>query len=961
MELENKHRQKIPGSEKLTRPEELTYLSKFLKCVREVQDDLTELGDSTLGIVGRETGSIPKINELPNSLTKLENAEDKDIKLINNTVGLDNLENNIELNNSISKLKLPELDHLNDSVDKLQLTEVDHLDNSITSLKDDREESLVSYTEKLNNNNEVTKLGNILEIISDDTPLKLSNTKQEINVKDYEVVSLSTGVVGLNIDDEISLREDRSNLVGNLPETSLVDDKTRLVTNNDIVSLGDKIDTIEDDRNINLSETFKVLDVNEKINLNDYVSSIVDDKKVSLNDYISNLSIEGNIKLGDSTIKLNADDDSKLTDTVVNIKDESEFGVSDYVSNLTNHRDIVSLGDTLILNPVDDIDSLDDTIVSLDKDPEELYLSDTIIKNKIDSGVVEELDEERINKPIDDLITAQKELLQSAVYANNIKNNNWLFNTVMYMLDSVASANSSHLEYSHNDLPNWIDKIKALVSTYLSGDASAHAIIDFKAAMDDIYRQIEAEKYLDRYEDFYDSGQIDDLNEKAKAIINLSYVKRLVKPKPPKIGEGDFLNTMLKYGQDTLDYVIRKRAEEIVDAADYLVGVDREKALTEVLVYLSQVSDYAKIGAGKFPGLLPGDTKKEKDNSRKLLNTIWQTAGATVDTVNMFKKAKSGFSAGTLVKSAKTFLNIGANAISGVVDNVDLVKNRPIVRKYRGNKNKVFGILGLDDKLLVDKDKFKKSEDSDGVENYEVTNRRPRVPENAIKQRSKFQGLNKTKNDLPYVDLDKQFDTNSPAYYRGKYFNFKNEYLSSEGIQTTLNDLCNVKLQKTAVPSTLEELKQMLIDSPYITTIGKFGEPAKKYGSFKTYSLADNGYWDVVIEPFVNDELNGGWSYLPAIQEINIVNQRQHGVNTGYGKWVPIINFDFERSKIVTKSAALFEGEIVYPTSAELMNDLRITIVDDSYKSWSSYFRKCMEVSVYNSIPHYKLITIKVL
>ena len=59
-------------------------------------------------------------------------------------------------------------------------------------------------------------------------------------------------------------------------------------------------------------------------------------------------------------------------------------------------------------------------------------------------------------------------------------------------------------------------------------------------------------------------------------------------------------------------------------------------------------------------------------------------------------------------------------------------------------------------------------------------------------------------------------------------------------------------------------------------------------------------------------------------------------------------------SKMNTKSVGLYDGEIVYPVSSELTNELRISIADDMYFSWKWYFRTVSEVSVYNSIPHDK-------
>lgn len=178
---------------------------------------------------------------------------------------------------------------------------------------------------------------------------------------------------------------------------------------------------------------------------------------------------------------------------------------------------------------------------------------------------------------------------------------------------------------------------------------------------------------------------------------------------------------------------------------------------------------------------------------------------------------------------------------------------------------------------------------------------------------------------------------------------FKDYYTGGKGLYTTLNELC-----KANVPSTLAELKEDLKNAPYITTPDKFGSFSKNGSSrkFGSYSLDTNAYWEVILEPLCCEKLNGGLSFLPSIQEINVMNKLQHGIVTRYSKWIPFISFDLQKSKMIGKSLSLFDGEINYPSSVELTNELRLTVVDDEFKSWRQYFQKCMEVSVYNSTPH---------
>ena len=61
---------RLPGSEKLTRPEEIGQLSKYLKSIRESYDESIRLEDQVLGVSGVTTGKIPKIDELPKTAVK---------------------------------------------------------------------------------------------------------------------------------------------------------------------------------------------------------------------------------------------------------------------------------------------------------------------------------------------------------------------------------------------------------------------------------------------------------------------------------------------------------------------------------------------------------------------------------------------------------------------------------------------------------------------------------------------------------------------------------------------------------------------------------------------------------------------------------------------------------------------------------------------------------------------------
>lgn len=186
----------------------------------------------------------------------------------------------------------------------------------------------------------------------------------------------------------------------------------------------------------------------------------------------------------------------------------------------------------------------------------------------------------------------------------------------------------------------------------------------------------------------------------------------------------------------------------------------------------------------------------------------------------------------------------------------------------------------------------------------------------------------------------------SPANYQ-----FNENYIGHgafQGMNTTLEDLCNVSNANSI--KTVQDLFDTFEKSPYITTAGKV--VGGKNNPLKVMTLDTNSFWEIIFEPFVSLSDNGGKSFLPPIEEINLWNKLDHGVMTAYNRWLPITSFEMQKSKLTTKTAGLYDGEISFPTSIEFSNEFRLTFADDQFKSFRTYFERCMEVSVFNSEPH---------
>jgi putative sterol carrier protein len=181
----------------------------------------------------------------------------------------------------------------------------------------------------------------------------------------------------------------------------------------------------------------------------------------------------------------------------------------------------------------------------------------------------------------------------------------------------------------------------------------------------------------------------------------------------------------------------------------------------------------------------------------------------------------------------------------------------------------------------------------------------------------------------------------------GKTVVFNDDYLQGEGIEITLKELCD---QSPSDILSVEDLKNVLQNSKYITTAGKVTDNINRS---RVMTLDSNHIWEMRLFPYTG-ELNGNYSFLPPIREINTMNYMQHGIRTSWSDWIPANSFDLQPKRMVQKTLGLYDGEISYPVSMEFTNELRITLVDDQYKSWKQYFEKCAECSVYLSESHPK-------
>ena len=113
---------KIPGCERLTRPEEIAALSKYLKKIKETYDEHTELERDKLEIPGKTTGQLKEVKELGTNSIKLK--KNKDPEGLSEYIEKLTDSNKISLNNSSAKLNVnEEIKTLNNNLEKLAVSD----------------------------------------------------------------------------------------------------------------------------------------------------------------------------------------------------------------------------------------------------------------------------------------------------------------------------------------------------------------------------------------------------------------------------------------------------------------------------------------------------------------------------------------------------------------------------------------------------------------------------------------------------------------------------------------------------------------------------------------------------------------------------------------------------------------------------------------------------------------------
>ena len=911
---------KVPGCDRLTRPEEIEELKKYLRKVKDVQEEYVENEFNNLEAPGITTGLFPKVNELPETIVELDTK--KNIENLYNTV------------HTVPGNK-------NQNLDLREILGGDmELGREVEKIEDQRKINLNQVSEKLVGEFKTTELEDRVERIQDNQEVELNKISEKLDSGSFKNPELENRVEKIKDNQEVELNKISEKLDGEFK-------------NPELMTHVEKIKTEE------VSELY------------DAEYSVPDNQGGKVT------------SLGDQILKLHDSRNTELRDKVEGLK-EGEFkepGLTSFIDELDDNRN-TELGDKIenlktgaFKNP-----ELEDRVESLSKDKEvsELYDSEYSVPDN-QGGEVSWLYESVYATPDNQggeikSLEDNKEKLEGIEEVDNLSK----YEKIFKVLDDIEERDGVN---------EYINKLRSLISAYLVNDS---------------INQTQAQQYLDKLQgcfiEYHDEGlerlaqnnpegdkrlYYIDNNEDPENIRSTFKVhqnlEKIAQNNPGEAREtdGDYdfvgnnedprnIESTFKLHQNLKEIAPVNPGEARETDGDYdFVGESENKARQ----HIGAREDGTKVKSGTY--LRPyyelpflSELRNGTAVSANLGNTLssFGVDDMGVTNINSYIRQIAEWvgdlSAGTGLR--EMLINETLHLLVALRRQLEEVTNANKDR-LPGNNNELVssliqggvsgainsaidaGINAISARPETDQPLNRPRIDTNGERNTTPTtaaNNRVEWTSQQPLEREYFKNFGKN-----FVN---SFWSGEGEGFKDNYTQFQSGYMLGQGIYTTLMDLC--KGTNPSNINSVEDLKNILKNSPYITTPSKFG--TIQDGLYRTTTLDTNSNWEIILEPFCSDTMNGGFSYLPAIQEINTENYYRHGVITHYNKWIPFINFSLQKSRLNSKTLGLFDGEISYPVSAELMNELRLTIIDDQYKSWRHYFQKCMDVSVYNSQAH---------
>ena len=904
----------------------------------DLSSDVRKLEVSKDGTLSEILRNLPtnKGGDLERLYTEKQGPETKNdnIKLGEEVQGPKNLNDDLELSAKSQTLEVKEDDiSLWDEVQKLGANEDEDLSSFIDTLGVSDDEGLSTEIQGPKNTDRDIELSDTTQGPGEIPQEQLSGDVQKISVDDSSSLSdQKQGPSGVSVDD--SLSDIKRGITPNL-DNSLSDYKADIKPNFD-----DSLSDIKEGVKPNLDDSLSDIKEGVKPNLDDSLSDIKEGIKPNQDDKLSNVKngIEPNLDdtLSNNVEGIKPNQDDKLS----NVKEGVKPNSTDTLSNTKKGPEGVNQDDKLSKNKTSV--SKDDNKYNLDplgNDNIKTFLSQikSVLGSKLknsknkdtwteDDGLYDAVssidvnnldDEDKVNlyniAKVMDNEGQTKEALIQALLARDRGDEDSYYKYLLHFADSKLLDKG------------WSQKIKGLMSSYLSGDITYKKAEEFTEQLKKT--ALAGYETDDSNNIKFDPKKKNDLITNVVPQYNSDLIKKAEKDVEDKLGNTDLSmtaangsNVSLKVNDPNSDNI------ELVGGGVWkgnskvprykLPGINLFNA-TDVSTYIRWTAEetlgrhmhgtvrQTALDAALFALCMARRTmeKATKSNRDRL-------PGGDLGMLSSLASGQDVVSAG--VSSAKKIVKDFTSQLQGKKDTSQPM-NRPT--KKTAGWNQANTAIGESLPISSVSGELATGTSIKGL----VKGFLKSVARSVI---GSLMGGEKTD------------------------YSFQENYLTGTGIQTTLNELCS---KKGPSVQTVEDLKSALNNSEYMTVPRRFTSTSD-WGS-NWYTLDSNDHWEIIFEPYAG-VLNGNKSFLPAIEEINVINRYRHNVWTGYGKWIPFISFDLGMSRLVSKQLSLFEGEISYPTGIEFTNELRLSIADDQYKSWRTYFERCMMSSVYSSKAH---------
>jgi len=888
--------------------------------ILSIDKELIKLNQTT-----EKLDNLEEVNKLSDTIEILNNIENSELDLVN-TVDRLNTNPKIDLSNFISELEIDNVVNLSNTIEDLDVNFDIKLSDSIINI--DNEEvntvELEDFKEKLENT--------LDNIGLDKDLLKLENLST--------IDSLSDVKEDLKIDSEVKLNNTQVNLDIEFKDIDLGNEKIGIDNYFEFNSLEDFLDKIDNsNENIDLSDTINKLSVEkkeiglekERLNIEDNSNTELSNKfltlenkidNVELDTYKENLNILSEIPTLSKYIqKIEIDNpDIELESEYINLENSQtaprrEGDYDFFQNNREKSSETVLPGEKEnILIPV--APSNDDDYFYFDPKVDGNKLYDSVLETP---GDVIQLDNLETNKEIlGEHKTAPRKL--NADQDNYFSNEEPIGDKILpgdniNLLNPTAPENNSD-KYKYLDIIKSGDDgelYEAIMNfTMLSSAAEKVNGVQVKGSMKGWINKIKSlvQTYLSPTKDKSGKYYIDipenrakqfeqGINNATKIALEVMKIDSLsnIKKDMPKYKLPEF-NIL---GFNINDY-LRYAAEEIIGfaKANKLGDRVREVLLKETLSLLIWGRDELEILTNAYRSRLPGNSGVLSDlmqgglSVKSAANTVLDQFNTNVmnDPINRPTKDDNG--------NIKT---IGWKKVNSREDN-----QLPVPAKKEGDENDSNGLTSKVGEFLLG-----------GSE------------------------------DINYNFFESYLNYgNIPLTANGETRSVQYEVGANLGMKTTLEDLVGIEYSEVEKCNSVEGLFELLNASSNITTVSNV--TTDSLGNYKVMTLDSNNYWEITLEPYVG-QLNGNYTFLPPISEAYSMTRELHGYNYVYTNWLPIVSFDLQKSKLVNKTLGLSDGEISYPTSIEYTNELRLTVVDDQYKTWRNYFELCMQSAVYSCNP----------